>query len=248
MVAGLRVLAIQQAVDKSIYTGTEDGGYHGFGNSWWLARECPFAFQYFQIDALYPAPYFEGSGHLTQTQADELVDYMLDVYGKVFRGSPRSVLDLGPGRGEVALSLRRRGIDVTLVEGTAAGVDRLVEGGIPRDTIVHENIKFLRANLGRFDLVWCTELAEHLEPFFASKIVELCTEHSQRVWFSAADPYRPAHYHHMNEQPIEVWDNLFAHFSFSTLVELDGRHGRASRLYMDAGLARSILDEDLGTH
>ncbi len=41
----------------------------------------------------------------------------------------------------------------------------------------------------------------------------------------------------MNEQPIEVWENLFAHFSFPIFVELDGRQGRVSRMYLSSHLA-----------
>jgi hypothetical protein len=44
----------------------------------------------------------------------------------------------------------------------------------------------------------------------------------------------------MNEQPIEVWDNLFAHFDFDTFVELESKHGRSARLYFGADFSRGL--------
>jgi len=80
----------------------------------------------------------------------------------------------------------------------------------------------------------CTEVIEHVEPFFAGRIVEFMTKHSDFIWFSAADRNRPPHYHHINEQNIEVWDNLFAFFGFNIFVKLDRKFDRAYRLYINA--------------
>lgn len=75
-------------------------------------------------------------------------------------------------------------------------------------------------------------MAEHIEPWFASKVVENCTRHANAVWFSAAKGDARPHYHHSNEAPIEAWDRLFAFFGFTFGVVLDGRYGRADRLYL----------------
>ena len=93
----------------------------------------------------------------------------------------------------------------------------------------------------------CTEVAEHIEPFFASKIVENCILHSEVVWFSAADRNRRAHYHHSNEQEIEVWDNLFAHMGFPFYVPLNGMYDRASRLYFSERLGTLMIPAKLST-
>jgi 2-polyprenyl-3-methyl-5-hydroxy-6-metoxy-1,4-benzoquinol methylase len=236
----VRLVRIEQTARAEAYVGDEDRGYHNFGNGWWFNRDCPFAFKYLDIDGLYPEPYFEAAGHLTRDQALELVRYMLTTYRSVMGRSPETVLDLGPGSGQIAKALTEEGIAVTLVEGTSAGTARLRADGFAEGRVKQANIKFLSGSLGKFDLVWCTELAEHIEPFFASKIVEVCCSHAPAVWFSAADPYRPAHYHHMNEQPIEVWDNLFAHFAFDSFVELENKHGRSARLYLRADVARAL--------
>lgn len=93
----------------------------------------------------------------------------------------------------------------------------------------------------RFDLVMCTEVAKHIEPFFASKIVENCIDHSDVIWFSAAVRNRPPHYHHSNEVDISAWDNIFAYFGYNLFIPLNGMHGRADRLYISSNLKESLV-------
>ena len=230
---GLTILEIarEETVAVSI-TRESDDGYHRYGNDWWSQAACPTSFKYLAIDALYPDPYFDGHGHPDPGRAVDLVDYMQTTYKRVFGQPFRSILELGSGGGEITRVFAERGFDFLAVEGTAAGVRRLQEIGIPSDRIQQHNLKFMPGLQRTFDIVMCTEVAEHIEPFFASKVVENCIAHADAVWFSAADRNRRAHYHHINEQPIEVWDNLFAHMGCNRFVELDGRYGRASRLYL----------------
>ncbi len=230
---GLRILEIapEEPLDIRI-DETGDDGYHRYGNAWWTQARCPYSFKYLSINTMYPAQYFTGHGHPADRIAQDLVDYIQNVYRKLFGRDLRSVLELGSGGGEITRVFAERKLDFLTVEGTDAGIGRLREIGISGERILQHNLKFMPALERRFDLVMCTEVAEHIEPFFASKVVENCIRHSDAVWFSAADRNRAAHYHHINELPIEAWDNLFAHMGFPHLVELDGRHGRASRVYL----------------
>ncbi len=234
----LRVIEI--ACDHALTVhidGNRDTGYHRFGNDWWFQPACPYSFKYLNIDTMYPDAYFDGHGHPERATAQNLVDYMQNVFRALLGRELHSVLELGSGGGEITKVFSDRNLDFVTVEGTTAGVRRLHEIGVAPERILQHNLKFMPALERTFDLVMCTEVAEHIEPFFASKVVENCIRHGDAVWFSAADRNRAAHYHHIAELPIAAWDNLFAHMGFPHFVELDGRHGRASRLYLRHGAA-----------
>ena len=235
----LELIEIAAETTVDLYAQGPAGGYHPFGNAWWTDDRCPVAFQYLSIDSLYPAQYFgAATGHPNPEQADALYAYMQRVYRSVMGSDFFSVLELGTGGGEITQAFHRAGRDYLAVEGTTAGVTKLLEDGIAPDRIRQYNLKFMPALDRRFDLVMCTEIAEHIEPFFASKVVENCIRHADAVWFSSADRNRPAHFHHINEQPIEVWDNLFAHMGFPFFVQLNGTAERASRLYLGQTVGR----------
>ncbi len=233
---GLKAVEIAEEEQLEIKLGPKsDNGYHRFGNDWWTQPKCPLSFKYLSIDLMYPDAYFIDHGHPNSNISDDIVDYMCDMYSVLFDRKLESVLELGSGGGEITKALASRNLDFVTVEGTKGGVRRLKEIGIPPERIILQNLKFMPRLGRRFDLAMCTEVAEHIEPFFASKIVDNCIFHADAVWFSAADRNRRPNYHHSNELPIEAWDNLFAHMGFPQFVELDGRHGRASRLYLKKG-------------
>jgi len=232
---GVDVIEIEREtiVPVTISADRKDSGYHHYGNDWWVDPRCPASFKYLSIDAMYPDPYFAATtGHPTEDRAEDIVGYMLEMFANVAGRPLTSVLELGCGGGEITRALLRHGIDVIAVEGTQAGIRRLHQVGVPAERVLHHNLKFMPKLDRKFDLAMCTEVAEHIEPFFASKVVENCTSHADYVWFSAADRSASPHYHHLNEVDIEAWDNLFAHMNFPYLVELDGRQARASRLYL----------------
>jgi 2-polyprenyl-3-methyl-5-hydroxy-6-metoxy-1,4-benzoquinol methylase len=233
----LHVIEIAREETLTVHIdGKRDTGYHRFGNDWWLQPRCPHSFKYLSIDTMYPDAYFDGHGHPEVATAQDLVDYMQGVFSALFGRDLHSILELGSGGGEITKVFSDRNLDFVTVEGTAAGVRRLHEIGIAAERILQHNLKFMPALKRKFDLVMCTEVAEHIEPFFASKVVENCIRHGDAVWFSAADRNRAAHYHHIAELPMAAWDNLFAHMGFAHFVELDGRHERASRIYLRHGV------------
>lgn len=231
------VVQIAKEQDCKVFDGTKDVGYHQYGNSWWLNPSCPYSFKYLSLESLYPYDYFNVPGHPDANMGADLYAYMQQVYKDVFDKKFRSVLELGTGSGEITKQFVDNYIEVTAVEGTDEGIQRLIAKGISPYYILQHNLKFMPYLNSRYDIVMCTEVAEHIEPFFASKIVDNCIHHSDVVWFSAADQNRQAHYHHVNEQPIEVWDNLFAQMGYSYHISLSGLHARASRMYFNDILA-----------
>ena len=212
----------------------EDLGYHPYGNSWWTFEDCPKAYTYADINTDYGEEYFNSNDHPGVTQAVDLYNYMQEVYRNNFGKEFKTVLELGGGSGELSRQFDLNKVWARTIEGTQAGKKKLLEKGIPYHGIDGRDIRKINYYFAYkdYDLVVCTEIAEHIEPWFASKLVEVCTNSSDVVWFSAADQNRPAHYHHPNEAPIWAWDNIFEFFGYRYL-ELDGRHDRADRLYIN---------------
>ncbi len=228
-----------KVVKVSIENGI-DTGYHKFGTRWWENAECPASYSYLDLDSLYPSDYFDSHGHPSLDDSSDLYNYMQEIYFKVKNKKFKSIFEIGGGGGNITSIFRMNKIQFLTIEGTEAGVEKLINVGIAKRNIIKQNIKFYdykiknftKTKLKKYDLTMCTEVAEHIEPWFASKVVELCTKSSNFVWFSAAKGDAPAHYHHMNEIRINAWDNLFAQFGFCFHIELDGRFNRADRLYI----------------
>ena len=219
----------------------EAQGRHPYGHDWWKNPDCPFAYKYLSIDSLYPPQYFgPETWHPDVARAQEIYTYMQQTYHQVFGRPFKSILELGTGAGEITCQFHQANLDYIAVEGTTSGVAHLVGNGIQESRIIKSNLKFFEPLGRKFDLVMCTEVAEHIEPFFASKVVDNCIRHGDAVWFSGADRIWHPHYHHCNEQPIEVWDNLFAHMGFSYSIPLNRLHQRADRIYFSKQLGEML--------
>lgn len=227
-----------------VYHSSQDQGYHPYGNDWWYNGQSPFSFKYLSIDSLYPTEYFDPhGGHPDDSASVAIYEYMQSVYSTLFGKNFSTIIELGTGGGEITQQWHKHGLDYLAVEGTQAGVQRLVASGIDPNRICHANLKFLDYQNRSFDIAMCTEVAEHIEPFYASKVVDNCIKHSDLVWFSAADRNRHAHYHHMNELDIEVWDNLFANMGHNFFIPLNGLCGRASRLYVSQRIGNLVKEQ-----
>lgn len=213
-----------------------DSGYHSFGTRWWENPNCPFSYSYLDLDELYPSEYFDSHGHPSLSDAENLYDYMQSIFFQITGRNFRSIFEIGAGGGHITRVFQNHRLKLKTLEGTINGVKKLQSMGIPKRKIIHSDLKFLKSGRKhlnqKYDITMCTEVAEHVEPWFASKVVEVCTDKSKFVWFSAAKGEAPPHYHHMNEIGIYAWDNIFAQFGFNHYVKLDGRFERADRLYI----------------
>jgi hypothetical protein len=237
--SGIPIVTLQREESVQVFKGNQDNGYHPYGTQWWTNPSCPHSFKYLNIDSMYPPVYFNDPnvGHPPEEVAKIIYDYMQEMYQKVFGREFNSILELGVGGGEITSQFHKHGLDYVAVEGTTAGCEKLVANGIMRERILQADLKLMHKLGRRFDIAMCTEVAEHIEPWFASKVVSNCIDHADAVWFSCAEGGHSAHYHHMNEVPIAAWDNLFAYFGFNNYIALDGRYGRAHRIYLsDIGL------------
>jgi hypothetical protein len=196
-----------------IFASGTDQGWLGAKQQWWFDSSFRDAFSIFDLDGFYDDPYFE-KDHVPAEVVVRYVDYVLG-YGERFLGRPvRSVLELGSGGGWFSEEFATRDIDLVAVEGTRAGHERTVRRIGPERALRHDLRR--RLDLGRtFDVAACTEVAEHIEPPFASQLIDNLARHSDVVWFSFEAPgTNDAHYHHCNEQPEQFWINLFRFFGF----------------------------------
>jgi len=210
----------------------EDLGFHSYGNNWWTNEECPSAYSYSNLNKSYTEEYFESEYHVNRSQAENLYNYMQEIYLTNIGKNFDSVLEFGCGSGELTDQLHEHDLSFCVIEGSAAGFYKLMYKGYKFPNVLRRDLRKIENLSLNVDLVICTEVAEHIEPWFASKIVEACINNSNVVWFSAADKDRPAHYHHPNEAPIWAWDNIFKFYGYK-YIELDGRFDRADRLYIN---------------
>jgi SAM-dependent methyltransferase len=119
---------------------------------------------------------------------------------------PDSVCDLGCGNGYILSALAEQGVDVQGVD-SSPSVLRFVDAGIRQRIAIRDLSQ--PQDLGRFDLVVSTEVAEHLPKRSARAFVGNVARHAkQHVVFTAAEPGQWGD-GHINCQPQEYWIRLF---------------------------------------
>jgi hypothetical protein len=191
------------------------------GYMWWFDQRVPGALELYDLDTIYGDNYHE------QDKLDSVAvaDYAQQAlkYCAALQGRPcSSVLDAGAARCYLSAAMGLLGADVFSVEGTTAGV-HACRSRVANDSVLQHDLRKPLALPRRFDLVTCTEVAEHIEPPFAGTLVHTLTSAADVVWFSAEAPNwaggnNPDHIHHSNEQPREFWDRLFAFSGFRAMT------------------------------
>lgn len=120
---------------------------------------------------------------------------------------PKSIVDVGCGLGTWLRAASELGIrDLRGVEGPWLEKQNVV---IPLEMITQVDLEKPFSLGRRFDLAVCLEVGEHLAATAAENLVSSLTEHADIVLYSAAIPYQGGH-HHVNEQFLSYWIDLFA--------------------------------------
>lgn len=120
---------------------------------------------------------------------------------------PQSVLDAGCATGTWLAEAKRKGAHrVRGIDGPWVPREHLEIGD--SEFLEHDLGQSVPCRLGRFDLVLCIEVAEHLAPEASDQFVDFLTSHSDTVLFSAAIPGQGGT-GHVNEQLQSYWHGKF---------------------------------------
>ena len=148
-------------------------------------------------------------------------DHWLDFFDRVAEAivreyHPASVLDAGCAMGFLVEALRKRGVDAKGIDVSEYAISEV------HDSVAeHCSVGSLSEPLpGRYDLVTCVEVLEHIPPEQAdAAIANLCAA-SDRLLVSTSprDYSEPTH---LNVQPPEYWSAAFAREGFFREVDRD---------------------------
>lgn len=123
--------------------------------------------------------------------------------------APRTVLDVGCGVGFFVAALRADGVDARGFDISEFAISQVPSELRPYCYVgsVTEPIE------GRYDLISCIEVLEHLPPALADRALDNLTSHTDRVLFSSSpvDVTEPTH---LNVQAPDVWVRAFAERGF----------------------------------
>ena len=139
----------------------------------------------------------------------------------VFRTfSSKTALDVGAGPGQLIGRLRELGVDAWGLDGSEHALQRADED--VRPYLRQENLTLgLVDSAASYELVLCTEVAEHIPAEYADTLVrKLCDACAPdgAIVFTAAPPGQGGH-DHINEQPFSYWEAKFAARSFEVDTE-----------------------------
>jgi len=127
---------------------------------------------------------------------------------------PRSVLDVGCGRGAWLRVAGELGAD--LIQGLDGSYVSPASLLIPRARFEPTDLSRKFTVPGRYDLTLCMEVAEHLPKSSSASLIDSLTASSDAVLFSAAIPGQQGS-RHINEQFPEFWFSLFSKHGYLPL-------------------------------
>ena len=130
--------------------------------------------------------------------------------------NPTTVLDVGCAKGILVQALREKGVD-------AAGFDISDHAVAAAHADVREHLWVGSATdpiAGRYSLVTCIEVLEHMAPDEAQRAIDRICEVTDLVLFSSS-PYDHREPTHVNTRPTAQWASSFAERGFFRRTDVD---------------------------
>jgi SAM-dependent methyltransferase len=156
----------------------------------------------------YDSEFFDSIEDGSQESAKIIVPIVLKLV------QPKSVVDIGCGRGVWLREFQRNGVQQIFgVDGTYVRPQELL---IDPEFFRGVDLTTRWRLDGRYDLVVCLEVAEHLPQRSAKHLVSTLASAAPLVLFSAAVPNQVGT-HHINEQWPAYWQRLFRDLGYRQL-------------------------------
>jgi trans-aconitate methyltransferase len=153
------------------------------------------------LTELYGKSFFDSFERSTFQSAEAIVPLVMQLL------SPRSVVDVGCGRGIWLRVFQDHGVPrVHGLDGDHATADNLF---IPRGSFTAVDLSKPISIGERYDLAVCLEVIEHLPDAVAARLIQELTTAASCIMFSAAIPGQGGQ-HHINEQWPEHWHEMFS--------------------------------------
>lgn len=129
---------------------------------------------------------------------------------------PRSVMDVGCAIGMLVEALRDRGVEAWGIDVSAHAIDQVPESIAPYCSLGSA----LEPLPGRYDLITCIEILEHLSALDGERAIDVLCAHTDDILFSSSpsDLDEPTH---VNVQPRAYWVAAFARRGFVHDAEFD---------------------------
>jgi cyclopropane fatty-acyl-phospholipid synthase-like methyltransferase len=168
-----------------------------------------------EYDEIYDEKYYTDVLDSSYKKSCELI---AESIVKVF--SPKSVVDVGCGPGQLLLALKERGVICRGLEYSSAALKICRKNALD---VTRFDIRYdILPKDSNADLVVSTEVAEHLQENYADRFVDILCAIADDVVMTAAEPaitYVGDHTH-VNEQPKEYWIEKFEDKGFKYNVDV----------------------------
>lgn len=127
-----------------------------------------------------------------------------------------TVLDVGCAKGILVQALRERSVDAVGLDVSAHAIESSHDD-------VRQHLRVASATEpieGRYDLVTCIEVLEHMAPAPAQQAIDRMTEVTDRILFSSS-PFDHLEPTHINTRPTDQWVASFAERGFYRRTDVD---------------------------